>query len=65
MEAQKITAAQHDYTVPGIAEILLIGKSVVYDLIKSGQLESYKVSQRGTRVTQKQLDRFRDNGGVK
>lgn len=50
---------QSDYTVKEIARILKIAVASVRKLMRSGDLKHYKISERGTRVTQKQLDEFR------
>jgi len=53
-----------DYTVAAIAELFKTNVRAVYKLIEEGQLDSYRVSARGRRVTQAQLDRFRNSGGA-
>ena len=53
-----------DLTVPQVAQVLQISIHSVYKLIKAGKLESYKVSARGTRVSQDQLKRFRSRGAI-
>lgn len=53
-----------DLTVRQTAELLQISIHSVYELLKNGNLDSYKVSQRGTRISQAQLDRFRNTGGA-
>jgi len=53
-----------DLTVRQAAQTLQISMHSVYELLNTGKLESYKVSQRGTRISQDQLDRFRLNGGI-
>ena len=58
------TAIQRDYTARDISKLLGVTVHKVYDLINSGALGHYKVSPRGTRITQNQLDLFRNNGGV-
>jgi len=61
---QTPTSTPQDYTVAAIAALFRTNVHSVYELINSGQLASYKVGVRGTRITQTQLDRFRDNGGA-
>jgi len=53
-----------DFTVQQIAKIIKSTPHKVYELINAGELESYKISQRGRRVSAQQLDRFRNSGGV-
>jgi len=53
-----------DFTVKQTAQILQVSAHSVYELLNTGKLESYKVSQRGTRISQDQLERFRLSGGI-
>lgn len=55
---------QIDHTVRDISRIIQVSVHRVYELLNEGKLESYKISQRGTRISQAQLDRFRNSGGV-
>ena len=43
------------YTVPEIAGILRVRKGYVYELIYTGRLQSFKLSERRIRVTNDQL----------
>jgi len=61
---QPPTSTPHDYTVSNIAALFRTNVHSVYGLIKTGQLGHYKVGARGTRITQAQLDRFRNSGGA-
>ena len=54
-----------DYTVRAAATQLSVSVHAVYALINTGSLESYKLSARSTRITQAQLDRFRNTGGAR
>lgn len=53
-----------DYTVRQVSQLFQISMKSVYDLLSDGKLDSFKVSERGTRISQKHLDRFKANGGV-
>jgi len=64
MHINNRTTTPIDFTVKQTAQILQISAHSVYELLNSGKLESYKVSKRGTRVSQDQLNRFRLNGGI-
>ena len=58
------TTEPTDLTVRQTAHVLQISMHSVYELLKAGKLESYKVSARGTRVSQEQLNRFRSRGAT-
>ena len=53
-----------DLTVKQTALILQVTVHTIYNLLSDGRLESYRISERGTRISQAQLDRFRNNGGA-
>lgn len=46
------------YTVSEIAKLLKVKKGFVYELIRQGELEAIKLSQRRYRITEKQLEEF-------
>jgi len=52
-----------DFTVRQTAKILQISIHKVYELINDGKLKSYKVSERGTRISEAQLEQFKSSGG--
>jgi len=54
-----------DFTVRQTAKILQVSIHKVYELIHDGKLKSYKVSERGIRVSEAQLEQFKNSGGVK
>jgi len=54
-----------DFTVRQTARILQISSHKVYALIHEGRLKSYKISDRGIRITEAQLEQFKGSGSVK
>jgi excisionase family DNA binding protein len=48
-----------DLTIPEAADELRAGKTLVYDLINAGELESYRVGARLRRITRDSLDAYK------
>ena len=48
-----------DLTIPETADELRTGKTLVYDLINDGELESYRVGARLLRITRDSLDAYK------
>jgi len=46
------------YTVAEVANMLKIKKSYVYELIYSGRLNAFKISDRRTRIPKKSLNEY-------
>lgn len=46
------------WSVPKVAQHLDISHKRVYNMIRAGELESLRLSQRGIRVLRKSVDRF-------
>jgi hypothetical protein len=53
-----------DFTVKQAGLQLAATPTIVRKAIKDGLLKSYKISERNTRITQKALDEFKNNGGA-
>lgn len=49
------------YTIPQVAKILGVGKGYVYELIHTGQLNAFRLSERRYRITEKALVDFLRN----
>ena len=46
------------YTVPAVAALLQVGRTTVYELIKTGALPAIKIGRRSRRVTRAALDAY-------
>lgn len=59
--AKMILAKQDDLTTEEVAQLLKVSKLTVYDLIKKGELQSYRVG-RQIRVKQEALEMYKNKG---
>ncbi len=46
------------YTVPEVAKLLKVEKAYVYDLINFGKLKAFKLSERRTRISIDELNKY-------
>ncbi|WP_170340876.1 helix-turn-helix domain-containing protein [Ruegeria arenilitoris] len=63
------TAREPDLRIKEAAAEIAVSPRTVWDLIREGELRSYKIGPRGRRVTRESLDAFRERrlvrpGGV-
>ena len=53
-----------DLTIPETANELRTGKTLIYDLINAGELESYRVGTKLRRISRDSLDAYKQRNRV-